>query len=165
MILSSFKIEWHSKIFFLNDAILIFLEILFEIKMTIFKLIFLSIINSKINVFFIIIIIIKPLSTVALPLPLPFNEYSYILARNNLEFIDQQNLFHKEHLSSREKILDIYFQKLKADEFRALNSSSSDTSKHFYPSRPIETELEQIQGSNLYQQLKLLPKGKIKRRL
>ena len=122
------------------------------------KIIFLPIAESKLNKSLFILILIKALSAVALPLPLPFNEFSYILARNRLEFIDEKNLYHKV-LSTREKIVDIYFQKLKSEEFKALNSSSPDTSKYFYPSRPIETELVQIQNSNLYKQLKLLPKG------
>ena len=126
--------------------------------MIIFKKKLLFIDKSSFSKSLFILILTKTLSIIASPLPLPFDEFSYILARNRLEFIDEQYSSHK-YLNIREKIVDIYFQMLKSNEFKALNSSNPDTSKYFYPSRPIETELEQIQSSNLYKQLKLLPKG------
>ena len=112
---------------------------------------------------FTLALLMKTTIFTAFPLPLPFNEYSYILARNILKSIDQDisssSLLSSAWLSEKENVVNIYFEKLKADEFKIADSSSSTTSKKFYPSRPIESELEQIQASSLYKQLKLLPKG------
>ena len=95
-----------------------------------------------------------------LPLPLPFNEFSYIMARNRLKSIDQfQEETASGWLRTKENVLNIYFEKLKAEELKATNSINPSTTQHFYPSRPIETELALIQNSDLYRQLKLLPKG------
>ena len=83
-------------------------------------------------------------------LPLPFDEYAYVQARNELLREDSLNF---TVLSDRERIVSIYFEKLKVDEFKRTGMSS------FIPARPIETELESMQASHLYAQLKSLPKG------
>jgi hypothetical protein len=81
-------------------------------------------------------------------LPLPFDEYSYLLARNKVKQLD----INETYLSSIEKSVSIYFEKIKSDEFRK-------TSSFFYPSRPIEDVLDLIQGSSVYDLLKKVPKG------
>lgn len=83
-----------------------------------------------------------------LSLPLPFNQYAYIQARNELKSkYDHFNL-----LSEKENLVNLYFEKQKIDEFR-------NTSTYFYPSRPLESELDQIVNRTLYKLLKKLPKG------
>ena len=81
-------------------------------------------------------------------LPLPLNEYSYILARNQLRLIDTNT----PSLNPLEKTVSLYYDGLKNAEFR-------QTSGHFYPSRPIEDNLAAIQSSKLYAKLKPVPKG------
>ena len=81
--------------------------------------------------------------------PVPFNQYSYIVARNQLQKIDSLDL---KETSEKERIVALYFEKLKSDEFKR-------TKKHFHGSKPIETEFNQIKGSELFSKLKFLPKG------
>lgn len=81
-------------------------------------------------------------------LPLPFNQYSYIQARQKLR-ADYENY---DKLSYKELTVNLFLQRLKTTEFQA-------TSKYFYPSRPIESELEKIKDRELYQILWRLPKG------
>lgn len=78
-------------------------------------------------------------------LPLPYNQYAYMKARNNLTF-------RANSLNEKEKLVNLFMQKQKSDEF-------GQTVKYFYPSRPIETELENITSRPIYGLLKQLPKG------
>jgi len=84
-------------------------------------------------------------------LPLPLNQYAYMVARNKIK---QQNLAVQalNKLNSKERIVNLYLEYLQTREY-------IDTRKYFYPSRPIETELENITNSPLYQFLIKLPKG------
>ena len=81
-------------------------------------------------------------------LPLPFDEYSFVLARNRVKQMDRSDFY----TSQAEKTVSLYFEKLKYDEF-------GGTSVYFYPARPIETDLELITKTTLYNQLKKVPKG------
>ena len=83
-------------------------------------------------------------------LPLPLNEYSFVLARNYVKSLDSNG---PKELNAREKVVQIYFQKLKTDEYQRIGSSE------FYALQPIETILDSIINSELYAKLKLLPKG------
>lgn len=83
-------------------------------------------------------------------LPLPFNEYSFVLARNYVKMFDSNGPIES---NDKEKVVKIYFEKLKADEFLRTGLSG------FYPLQPIETVLDSIINSDIYAQLKLLPKG------
>jgi adenosine deaminase CECR1 len=56
------------------------------------------------------------------------------------------------NLNSKEKIVNLYLELLQTRDF--LN-----TKKYFYPSRPIESEINNITSSPFYQFLILLPKG------
>ena len=58
-----------------------------------------------------------------LALPLPLNEYSYLLARNQVKLLD----INETYLSSIEKRVSIYFEKVKADEFEKTSSSIIST--------------------------------------
>lgn len=88
------------------------------------------------------------LITLANSLPLPLNEYSYILARNRLKSAEKNG----SSLNSKEKVVSIYFEKLKCDEF-------AETKDRFHPSRPLETELDLIKQRKLFTRLKELPKA------
>ena len=81
-------------------------------------------------------------------LPLPINQYAYVLARNQLSSIDE----HYDKLSYKENMVSLFMESMKRREFDA-------TSKYFYPSRPIESELEKIVVRDLYKLLFKLPKG------
>ena len=81
-------------------------------------------------------------------LPLPFDEYAYVLARNELESVND----HSALLSNKEQVVSIFLEKIKLDEF-------ADTLSNFFPARTIETELKKILNRDLYNQLKRLPKG------
>ncbi|CAF1279676.1 unnamed protein product [Adineta steineri] len=84
-------------------------------------------------------------------LPLPFNQYAYMLAREQIKQHDRA-VQGQNNLTSEEKIVNLYFQVLRANDFIS-------TKNYFYPSRPIETELENITNSRFYRFLTLLPKG------
>jgi adenosine deaminase-related growth factor len=56
------------------------------------------------------------------------------------------------NLNSKEKTVNLYLELLRARDF-------INTKTYFYPSRPIETEIENITNSPFYQFLILLPKG------
>ena len=86
----------------------------------------------------------------AVGLPLPLNEYAFIKARNKIKAMDTLNY---TAFNAKEKIVSLYFEKLKKIELA--RTSQTD----FYPSRAIQTELQSIIHSDLYAQLKLLPKG------
>lgn len=80
-----------------------------------------------------------------LGLPLPFNQYAYMEARNNLTL-------KKIQLNEKEKFVNIYMEMLKRIEF-------DQTAENFFPSRPIETEIDKIRSRSLYKFLRKLPKG------
>jgi adenosine deaminase CECR1 len=84
-------------------------------------------------------------------LPLPYNQYAYMLAREKIKEHDQavQAL---NNLNSKEKIVNLYLELLRARDF-------IDTKNYFYPSHPIESEIDNITTSLFYQFLKFLPKG------
>ena len=82
--------------------------------------------------------------------PLPLNEYSFVMARNNVKFLDTNG---PKESNEKEKVVGIYFEKLKADEFKRTGLSG------FYALKPIETILDSLVNSDLYAQLKLFPKG------
>lgn len=81
--------------------------------------------------------------------PVPFDQHSYVIARNQIQKIDSLGL---KEISGKERIVGIYFEKLKSDEFKR-------TRKSFHGSKPIETEYSSISKSDLFSKLKLLPKG------
>jgi hypothetical protein len=81
--------------------------------------------------------------------PLPYSQYSYMIARNQIQQLDGLNL---KETSEKERIVSIHFEKLKSDELKR-------TSKHFFGSKPIETEFNKITSSELFEKLKHLPKG------
>ncbi|CAF0982894.1 unnamed protein product [Didymodactylos carnosus] len=58
----------------------------------------------------------------------------------------------KNNLNDKEKVVNVYLESLKLNEF-------NNTTKYFYPSRPIETEVINITSRPFYQFLKALPKG------
>lgn len=111
------------------------------------------------KIMLLLLVICQLWSVSSVPLPLPFNEYSYIMARNMLKKTDQVSYPQEGPLQHKEKAVDIYFEKLKIDELNHTNSSIPSTTKYFYPSRPIESEINKIFSSSLYSRLKLLPKG------
>ena len=78
-------------------------------------------------------------------LPLPFDQYSYMLARNKLT-----SRFNR--LTFKENTVNLFMISLKHEEFHK-------TLNHFYPSRPIEDVLENITSSKIYKFLHKLPKG------
>jgi adenosine deaminase CECR1 len=84
-------------------------------------------------------------------LPLPFNQYAYMIARNKIKQQDRaiQSL---NKLNSKERTVNLYLEYLQTKEY-------VDTRNYFYPARPIETEIENITNSPLYQFLIRLPKG------
>ncbi|CAF4185372.1 unnamed protein product [Rotaria socialis] len=84
-------------------------------------------------------------------LPLPFNQYAYMLARERIKQHDR-SVQAQNRLNSNEKIVNLYLELLQANEY-------VHTKDYFYPSRPIETEIKNITNSVLYHFLKLLPKG------
>ena len=83
-------------------------------------------------------------------LPLPFNEYSFILARNSVKSLDIGNV---KPLNEKENVVSMYFEKLKYDEIKRTGLSN------FYPLKPIETEYNSIITTELYRELVYLPKG------
>ena len=87
----------------------------------------------------------------SLSLPLPLDEFSYILARNKLQLEDEETS--NISLSNKEKVVSFYFEKVKYDEFTRLGLYN------FAPARPIESELNDIQSSFVYSVLRQLPKG------
>jgi len=99
---------------------------------------------------FIIIIAIKCCSITS-GLPLPFDEFSYISARNQLR--NEVEGTSSMSLSDQEKVVSFYFEKVKDDEFTRLGLYE------FAPARPIESELNDIQSSHVYSVLRQLPKG------
>ncbi|CAF1347994.1 unnamed protein product [Rotaria sordida] len=85
------------------------------------------------------------------PLPLPYNQYSYMLARNKIKQNDEMGPI-KHSLNKKEVIVNFYLEWIRTNEFIR-------TRTYFYPARPIETEIENITNNPLYQLLKLFPKG------
>lgn len=100
--------------------------------------------------YFVLFIIIKCIE-VSLGLPLPMDEFSYILARNQLRVEDGD--YGNALLSNKEKVVSFYFEKVKDDEFTRLGLYN------FAPARPIESELNDIQSSFVYSVLRQMPKG------
>lgn len=84
-------------------------------------------------------------------MPLPLNQYAYSLARNYLKGNEKfsQNT---DKLSIKEKVVNLYYEKLKHDELIA-------TKNKFYPALPVEDTLNEIVERPLYSILKQLPKG------
>jgi len=82
----------------------------------------------------------------------PFDQYSYLLARHIVKSSEHDYHSQARNLNEKEKLVSIYFEKLKQSEF-------DKTRKRFSPSKPIEKELEVIQQRKLYDLLKKLPKG------
>ncbi|CAF2947939.1 unnamed protein product, partial [Rotaria sp. Silwood2] len=103
------------------------------------------------NLLFIISILFSSFFSNIILLPLPFNQYAYMLARETIKQHDR-SIQAQNKLNSKEKVVNLYLQLLQGNEY-------VNTKKYFYPSRPIETELENITKSSFYQFLKLLPKG------
>ena len=79
-------------------------------------------------------------------LPLPLDEYSFRLARTELE--TEEALQNVESTSFTENQVSLFFEKLKQDEL-----------SRYFPSRPLETQLENMQRSRLYGVLRQMPKG------
>ena len=100
--------------------------------------------------YFVLFIIIKCIE-VSLGLPLPMDEFSYILARNQLRVEDGD--YGNALLSNKEKVVSFYFEKVKDDEFTRLGLYN------FAPARPIESKLNDIQSSFVYSVLRQMPKG------
>ena len=84
-------------------------------------------------------------------IPLPLSKYSFVLARNYIKSLDNTNKAHE--FNHKEKVIAIYFESLKSKEFMR-----SDLNK-FNPLKPIENSLESIVDSQLYVELKKMPKG------
>jgi adenosine deaminase CECR1 len=74
------------------------------------------------------------------------NQFTYMKARNELASSNQ----HYFNMSAKENLVNVYLQKLKKSEF---NKSVDNLA------RPLETNLKQIQASELYHLLRFLPKG------
>jgi hypothetical protein len=100
--------------------------------------------------YFVLFLIIKCIE-VSLGLPLPMDEFSYILARNQLRVEDGD--YGNALLSNKEKVVSFYFEKVKDDEFTRLGLYN------FAPARPIESKLNDIQSSFVYSVLRQMPKG------
>jgi adenosine deaminase CECR1 len=81
-------------------------------------------------------------------LPLPFNQFSYVQGRNKLK----SKYEHFNMLTPKENQVNLYMEYQKRAELR-------NTSSYFYPSRPIESELEKIVQRPMFNMLKKLPKG------
>lgn len=103
------------------------------------------------NLLLIIYIVFSSLFSNIILLPLPFNQYAYMLARKTIKEHDR-SVQALNNLNSKEKVVNLYLKELQAKEY-------VNTKKHFYPSHPIETELENIIKSSFYEFLTLLPKG------
>ncbi|CAF3497404.1 unnamed protein product [Rotaria sp. Silwood1] len=103
------------------------------------------------NLLFIISILFCLFFSNIILLPLPFNQYAYMLAREQIRQHDR-GVQAQNNLNSKEKVVNLYLELLQAKEY-------INTKNYFYPSRPIETELENIIKSSFYQFLTLLPKG------
>lgn len=84
-------------------------------------------------------------------IPLASNKYYYMLARNELRDMETKARNFLD-LSAEEKIVHFYFESLKQQEY-------ANTSNRFLPSLPIEDVLDELQGRQLYQLIKYLPKG------
>ena len=84
-------------------------------------------------------------------LPLPMNEYAYMIARSAIKQHDR-SVQAQNKLNAKEKIAHLYVEYLQAEEYR-------NTRNYFYPSRPIETVLDNITASSFYKFLLQLPKG------
>ena len=84
-------------------------------------------------------------------IPLPLNEYSFIQDRNYIKSLDRTNTILESN--AREKVVMIYFEKLKQNEFKRKDLSG------FNPSKPIEQTLNSIVNSQMYAELKHVPKG------
>ncbi|CAF1150116.1 unnamed protein product [Adineta ricciae] len=84
-------------------------------------------------------------------LPLPFNQYAYMLAREKIKQHDRA-VQAQNNLTVKEKVVNLYLEVLRARDF-------IDTKHYFFPARPIESEMENITNSPFYQFLTRLPKG------
>ncbi|UJR24852.1 hypothetical protein I4U23_006221 [Adineta vaga] len=84
-------------------------------------------------------------------LPLPFNQYAYMLAREKIKQHDRA-VQARNNLSSKEKVVNLYLEVLRAQDF-------INTKNYFYPARPIESEMTNITNSLFYKFLTQLPKG------
>jgi hypothetical protein len=104
----------------------------------------------KNGIIVLLFIIIKCLY-ISLALPLPLDEFSYISARNQLRLEDEG--ISNVSLSNKEKVVSFYFEKVKDDEFTRLGLSKFD------PALPVESELNDIQSSYVYELLRQMPKG------
>jgi hypothetical protein len=105
----------------------------------------------KKSIFIVFIIIVIKCCSISVGLPLPFDEFSYISARNQLRLEDEGTS--NALLSNKEKVVSFYFEKVKDDEFTRLGLYN------FAPARPIESELDDIQSSFVYSVLRQMPKG------
>ncbi|CAF1612843.1 unnamed protein product [Rotaria sp. Silwood1] len=103
------------------------------------------------NLLFIIGILFSLFFSNIILLPLPFNQYAYMLAREQIKQHDRA-VQAQNNLNSKEKIVNLYLELLQVKEY-------VNTKTYFYPSRPIETAIENITKSSFYQFLQLLPKG------
>jgi hypothetical protein len=81
-------------------------------------------------------------------LPLPYDEFAYYQARNELASAYD----HVSSLNAREHLVSLYMEKMKQKEFNL-------TSAFFYPARPIESEVTAVTCRSLYKFLRKLPKG------
>ena len=98
-----------------------------------------------------LLLLIVCVSELIQPLPLPLNQYAYMLARNELRRSDS-SLMRLRAFSDKERQVNLYFEKQKDVEFM-------ETKSFFFPARPIEENLDKIFQRPLYKLLKTLPKG------
>ena len=84
-------------------------------------------------------------------LPFPVDQYGYMMAREKIKQHDR-GVQAQARLSTREKTVNLYLESLRAREF-------FETKDYFYPSRPIESEVENITRRPFYRFLRQLPKG------
>lgn len=98
-----------------------------------------------------VVAVVVVLSELTVSLPLPLNQYAYMLARNELRRADS-SLMRLRAFSDKEQQVNLYFEAQKDIEF-------IETKAFFYPARPIEENLAQIFQRPLYKLLKSLPKG------
>ncbi|CAF1071022.1 unnamed protein product [Rotaria sordida] len=103
------------------------------------------------NLLFIISILFFLLFSNIILLPLPLNQYAYMLARERIKQYDR-GVQAQNNLTSKEKVVNLYLELLQANDYM-------NTKNYFYPSRPIEKVFENITKSSLYQFLISLPKG------
>lgn len=86
-----------------------------------------------------------------LTLPFPDNQYAYMKARQTIKQHGQA-VQAQSRLNPKERVVNLYVEYLRTKEFQ-------ETRNFFYPSRPIENQVDKITARSFYKFLLSLPKG------